>query len=175
MSTGRNSERKTMMISTCRYILVALVLVVHMALGSQLAVGQDHDAATIDMEIIRKKVFADKKYFVAQHMGLTESEAAAFWPVYDRYQQELATLSDRSRALIREYAEYFKTMSDDVAKKLINELLSIQSDRVKLRQNYLPQFRKVVSEIMVVRYYQIENKIQAVLDYALAANIPLIR
>ena len=66
-------------------------------------------------------------------------------------------------------------MTDDVASGLIDELLSIQSDRVKLRQTYLPQFREVISEIMVARYYQIENKIQAVVDYEIGANIPLIR
>jgi hypothetical protein len=45
----------------------------------------------------------------------------------------------------------------------------------KLRQAYLPKFRKVLPETKVVRYYQIENKINAVLMYELAKNIPLVK
>jgi len=159
--------------SAYRFILVWMVLVSLTVNGGLIAVAQD--TATTSMEIVREKVLADKKFFVAQHMGLSETEAEVFWPVYDRYQEELRALSVRSIALIQDYAENFRTMSEDVAKKLIDELLSIQGDRVKLRQAYLPQFREIVSEIMVARYYQIENKIQAVMDYRLGANIPLIR
>jgi hypothetical protein len=46
---------------------------------------------------------------------------------------------------------------------------------LKLRQTYLPRFRKVLPEVKVVRYYQIENKINAALMYEVAAKIPLIK
>jgi hypothetical protein len=45
----------------------------------------------------------------------------------------------------------------------------------KLRSAYLPKFRKVLPEVKVARYYQIENKIQAALVYELAAQIPLMK
>ena len=44
-----------------------------------------------------------------------------------------------------------------------------------LRQVYLPDFRKVLPDVKVVRFYQIENKINAALMYQLAADIPLIK
>jgi hypothetical protein len=66
-------------------------------------------------------------------------------------------------------------MANDTAKKLLDELMSIEAVGPKLRQAYLPKFRKALPEIKVVRYYQIENKIQAVLLYELAANIPLMK
>lgn len=160
--------------SAFRFGLGWVILAVPMTFGILSAVAED-DAITTNMDIVREKVRADKKFFVAQHMGLDESEAKAFWPVYDSYQEELTALSERSVTLIQEYANYFRSMTEEVASGLIDELLSIQSDRVKLRQAYLPQFRAVISEIMVARYYQIENKIQAVVDYELGANIPLIR
>ena len=66
-------------------------------------------------------------------------------------------------------------MTNPTAKKLLDEYMTIETLRLKLRQAYLPKFRKALSDVKVVRYYQIENKINAVLDYELASNIPLVR
>jgi hypothetical protein len=128
-----------------------------------------------NMQIFREKVRADKKLLVAENMQLTEAETKAFWPVYDQYQHELFLLRARTVKLIKDYADSYEKMSNDTARKLLDELMIIESLGPKLRQTYLPKFREVLSEVKVVRYYQIENKIQAALIYELAANIPLMK
>jgi hypothetical protein len=127
-----------------------------------------------NMQIVLEKIRADKKLLIAENMQLTEAEAKAFWPVYDQYQDELFLLRSRTAKLIKDYAEADK-MTNDVAKKLLDELMIIEALGPKLRQTYLPKFRKVLPEVKVVRYYQIENKINAALMYELAANIPLMK
>jgi hypothetical protein len=77
--------------------------------------------------------------------------------------------------LIKDYADAYETMTNTTAKKLLNEYVAIESLGPKLRQAYLPKFRKTLPEVKVVRYYQIENKIQAALIYELAAQIPLVK
>jgi hypothetical protein len=77
--------------------------------------------------------------------------------------------------LIKDYADAYETMNNNTAKKLLNEYMSIESLGPKLRQAYLPKFRKALPEVKVARYFQIENKIQAALFYELAANIPLMK
>ena len=47
------------------------------------------DGASMNMQILRDKIRADKKLVVAQNMPLTDSEASAFWPIYDAYQADL--------------------------------------------------------------------------------------
>lgn len=128
-----------------------------------------------NMQILREKIRADKKLLVAENMQLTEAEAKAFWPVYDQYQEELFLFRARTVKLIKDFADAYEKMSNDTAKKLLGEYMTIESLGLKLRQAYLPKFRKVLPEVKVVRYYQIENKIQAVLFYELAANIPLMK
>jgi len=68
--------------------------------------GQDKPADT--MQIVLEKVRADKKLLVAANMQLTETEAKAFWPVYEQYQNELFILRSRSAKLINDYTEAFK-------------------------------------------------------------------
>ena len=128
-----------------------------------------------NMQVLREKIRADKKLLVAENMGLTEAEAKAFWPVYDQYQDELFLLRTRTVKLIKDYADAYQKMSNETAKKLMDEYMALETLGPKLRQTYLPKFRKALPEMKVVRYYQIENKIQAVLLYELAANIPLMK
>jgi len=64
-------------------------------------------------------------------------------------------------------------LSDDVAKKLLDDSLAINSDHEKLRQSYLSKIRGVLSDNKVARYYQLESNIDAVLEYELAKRLPL--
>ena len=152
---------------------VFLVFMVLVTVWPYLASAQDQPAD--NMQLVVEKIRADKKLFVAENIKLTEGEAKAFWPVYEQYQDELFLLRARLVRLIDEYAKAYENMTNDTAKRLLDELLTIESLRLKLSQAYLPKFRKVLPDIKVVRYFQIENKINAALVYELAKKIPLIK
>jgi hypothetical protein len=158
---------------TTRMGLLVIALAVALAVVAVPAVAQDQQADT--MQMVRDKIRADKKLFIAENLPLTAAEAKAFWPVYDSYQQELRALNDRTIKLIKEYANNYQTMSDQTAKKLMDEYLAIDAARLKIRQVYVPRFRKVLREKQVARYYQLENKVQAAVSYELAAEIPLVK
>jgi len=153
--------------------IMITVLGLIMSLGAMPAASQENPSN--NMQIVIEKIRADKKLFVAENMQLTEAEAKAFWPVYKQYQDELFLLRTRAVKLIKDYADAYETMTDNTAKKLLDEYMTIEALGPKLRKAYLPKFRKALPEVKVVRYYQIENKIQAALFYELAANIPLVK
>ncbi len=154
-------------------VTVASMCLAMVALAYSLSSAQDKSSD--NMQILMEKIKADKKLLVAENMQLSEAEAKKFWPVYDQYQNELFILRMRSLKLIDDYAENYKSMTNDIAKKLLDEYLTIERLRQKVRDAYLPKFRKVLPEIKVARYYQIENKINAVVNYELAAQIPLVK
>jgi hypothetical protein len=151
----------------------SLVASVVMCLLAVPAWAQDKPAD--NMQILRDKLRADKKLVVAEALPLTEAEAKAFWPVYDAYQKDLAGLNDRMIQLIKDYAATYETMNSEAATKLINTYVDIERQRVKLMESYLPKFRKVLPAKAAARYYQIENKIRAVVNYELAQAIPLVK
>ena len=152
--------------------IVILVCMVTLVFACAICLAQDKPAD--NMDILRAKIQADKKLLIAENMQLTEAEAKFFWPVYEDYQNELFLLQSCSIKLINDFAEAYEKMTDKDAKKLLDEYMTIEGLRLKLRQSYLPKFRKVLPEKKVARYYQLENKIQAVLTYELAKNIPLV-
>jgi hypothetical protein len=143
-------------------------------LGLSTAFAQDTPAD--NMEILKDKVRADKKLVVAANMGLTESEAQAFWPVYDAYQQELEAINKRVGKLIESYAANYRegTMTDDIAATLIEEMLAIEQAEADLRSSFVPKLSAALPATKVARYLQIENKIRAAISYDLSAAVPLV-
>jgi hypothetical protein len=134
------------------------------------------DKPADNMQILRDKVKADKKLLVAANMELTESEAKGFWPVYEDYQKDLTAINQRIAKLIEGYAAEYraKTLTDEKAKTLVDEMVAIEQGDGGLQASYLPKLSKVLPPKKVARYLQIENKIRAVVKYELTANIPLV-
>jgi hypothetical protein len=130
-----------------------------------------------DMQILADKVKADKKLVVAANMQLTEEEAKGFWPVYDAYQKDLAAINKRLFGAIKNYADAYNKgpVSDETAKKLLNQAIAVEEAELKLKRSYVPKLEKVLPGLKVARYIQIENKIRAVVKYEMAAQIPLVQ
>jgi hypothetical protein len=108
------------------------------------------------------------------NLALSDAEAKAFWPVYDRYQTQLAAVQERMAAVVEEYAASFATLTDAQAAKLVNDYLAIERDRADVRRAFLDPISQALPGKKVMRFYQIENKVDAVLRYQLAATIPVV-
>jgi hypothetical protein len=67
----------------------------------------------------------------------------------------------------------YKNLSDEKATTIVTDYLTVEEDRAKLRRSYLPEFSKALPGRKVARLYQIENKMDAVLRYELAEEIPV--
>lgn len=132
------------------------------------------DKSSSNMEILREKIKADKKLVVAANMNLTDAEAKAFWPIYQEYQTKQAKINERISKLIVEYAQNYESMTNEIAKKLMKESMVVEKERLALKESLMPKLQKVLPAIKAARYYQIENKIQAVVQYILADSIPLV-
>ena len=139
--------------------------------------GFAQDKPADNMQILRDKIKADKKLVVAANMELTESEAKAFWPIYEQYQKDLQKINQRMARLFESYAEDYrsKSLTDDKARKLIDEAVAIDKAEADLKSTYAPKLTKVLPVIKAVRYLQIENKIRAVVKYDIASGVPLVR
>ena len=133
-------------------------------------------AVTTNMEILGQKIKADKKLVVAQNLSLTDAEGTAFWPVYDAYQKDLEKINQRIAVTILAYAEAYNKgpVSNETAKKLLDEAVAIDAAEAKLKTDTVPRVLAVLPAMKAARYIQIENKIRAAVRYELAAGIPLV-
>mgnify|MGYP003404248258 CR=1 FL=1 len=142
------------------------------------AFAQTAGSADTNMEIFMQKIKADKKLLVASNMGLTDAEGKDFWPLYDAYQKDLQQVNERLGKTINAYAEAYNegkgTVSNDTAKKLLDEAISVEEQEVKLKRANAEKVGKVLPATKTARYIQIENKIRAVIKFEIAKQIPLV-
>ena len=150
-------------------VLAACVLLV---LGATPLRAGEADEATL--QILRDTLQVNKKALVDVNLELSDEEARAFWPVYDRYQHDLAAVQERLLRVIQDYEANFGSMTDDKASHLVKQYLAVEEDRAKVREAYLEPISQALPGRKVMRFYQIENKIEAVLRYELAATIPVV-
>ena len=147
---------------------------------SELTLAQSQSAGdkpASNLEIIHEKLKADKKLIVAKYMELTESEAKRFWPVYDEYQKDLQQSNERLLRLLESYATEYrnKSLTDEKAKKLLDEWIAFERDDSKRRSSFAPKVLKALPAKKAARYLQIENEFRILLRYDLASIVPLVQ
>ena len=125
-----------------------------------------------DIQLLKKGLRSQEKQIVAANMILTDAEAEKFWPVYDRYAQDLAKINDTKVALINEYAQEYEAMTDDQAKDYIQRRAAVEQSILELRVKYIPIFSKVLSGKETAMFFQIEWRLGLLTDLELA-QLPL--
>jgi hypothetical protein len=141
------------------------------------AARAEESAQKKSMDTVREALRADKKVLVASTLQLSDAEAKAFWPLYDKYQKDLLTENNKLYQVIEEYSlAYNKNKLDDAkALDLVHRYFSAEAARSKVRSSYVDQLSKVLPGLKVARLYQVENKLDAVVRYEMAERIPLMK
>jgi hypothetical protein len=160
--------------SKIRFFLVSALILGLSAVAGRAAQPSGGEAQKANLETLLDALRANRKAVVAVNLKLTDDEAAKFWPIYDRYQKEMSALGDRLVAVIGDYGKNFRDMSNEKAMKLVDDYLSVEAERLKVRRAYVDEFAKALPGVKVARFYQLENKMDAVIRYEMAATIPVI-
>jgi hypothetical protein len=130
-------------------------------------------AADHDIELLRKDLRSQKKQIIAANMDLTDAEAEKFWPVYDRYAADLSRIYDTKINLVEEYLDNYNTMSGDDAEVYLRRRAAVEENVMQLRLKYVPEFRKVLSGRQAALFFQIEWRLDLLINLQLA-QAPLI-
>jgi hypothetical protein len=129
-----------------------------------------HDA----VEVLRSAWQADRKQVIAEAMLFTDAESQYFWPIYRDYQADLNEVGDATLKLVVAYAELYPGVSDKRAKELLKEYLRLEEKRAELKTTYTKKFRKVLPAAKLLRYLQLQNRLDLVTQAQLASAIPLM-
>lgn len=116
---------------------------------------------------------AERKAVVGQNMDLTDAESKTFWPLYDEYEGKMDRIEDRHIREIKEFAGHYQTLTNDDAHKKLDEVMAISESRLNVQRDYIPKFRAVLPDIKVTRFFQIDNKLRALVQCQIAQIVPL--
>jgi hypothetical protein len=132
-------------------------------------------SATDELELVRVIIQAERKAVVATNMSLSDSESEAFWPVYNEFETAVRSVNDKRVKILTELARNFETLTDEQATDLLEEHFKFQQERVKVRKSYMKKFKKVLSGKQLARFYQIDGKIDTIIDFDIARAVPLVK
>jgi hypothetical protein len=126
-----------------------------------------------DTELLLTQIQTDKRAVVLKSMQLDDAQMAAFIPVYDAYQKDRKVLAEGTVNLLNSYAANYDSMTDDAAGKLLKDWMKLEEERHDLVKTYVKKLDKVLPKTKVLRFVQIENKLNTVLSLPAVRAVPL--
>jgi hypothetical protein len=121
----------------------------------------------------RQVTEAQRTMIIADNIQMTAAESEEFWPVYREYRADVAKLNDRFVKLITDYAQSYESMDKDTATRLLKESFAIEAARVKAAKKNAKKLGRFLPGVTVIRFVQIESRLDAVMDLKIKNSIPL--
>lgn len=149
--------------------LTTLVLVLFLAVPA--AQAQQVAAAQQKMAALQAEVAQGKQAYISRVLALDPAEQAAFWPIYDKTQEELADLAERRRANAAAVTYGLRTAIDeDDAEDLADEAVAIELDQAKLMERTYRALSRSVSPRTALAYIQAETRLVTLLRYEITGS-----
>jgi hypothetical protein len=138
--------------------------------------GAAQDAVSeSDFELMRSDIRTKKAALIADRMKFTDREAAAFWPVYRQYEADLAAINDKKVSIMKDYVSRHDALTDQQAKQLAEDVFDVDQKTLDLRAKCFGALEKAMPARTIVRWLQIERRLQLLVDAQLAKNLPAIQ
>ena len=128
-----------------------------------------------DTHTLIAQIQADKRAIVMKALGLSDAELEKFSPIYDKYQGDRKKLMERGSDLINKYASNYGSMTDDAAKGLMKDWFKLRNDDNALVEKYAKQVERALSPTHALRFVQVENKLNTLLQVEAVTSIPLAK
>lgn len=93
----------------------------------------------------RDKIKSLKVAFITERLDLTSKEAQAFWPLYNKYEEDREALRHNEFFEIRSKIKDANALSENEAKSTLNKYLSFEAKEENLKRDYLNAVSKAIS------------------------------
>lgn len=123
-------------------------------------------------DLLKTNVREGKAQILAVMMQFTQEEASVFWPIYQNYNAQLATLQNQESNLFKDYAKNSGSMTDSKANELSESQLTLAQQRNDLLKKVYEQVKAKLGATTAARFLQIEQQLLLITDLKLAAELP---
>ncbi|MCW8804631.1 MAG: hypothetical protein OQK57_09545 [Ignavibacteriaceae bacterium] len=127
------------------------------------------------VEMLKKDIQENSRQIVADNLTLTEEQAKIFWPLYDEYDAAYDKMVDERVDLIKEFMMNYYGMDEETGKALITKTMDLKQKGIDVQKEYINKMMEVLPISVVGKFFQLDNRITAIIDIARMANLPLLR
>ncbi len=139
------------------------------------AAGGAAGRAQEEYTVTRATIQAERRQIVAETMQLDPSVNDEFWKLHDAYRDDMNLVNERFNKLLDDYASSYETLTDQQAGALLEEWLEIEREVIDVKKRWVRRFGRKLPERLVVRFFQLDNKLDMVVRAELARIVPLAR
>ncbi len=150
---------------------VNLVFTVFVLLFSAASVSAQD--AKGDEEVVRKLFQAEHRSIVSDNLKMTDAQSTAFWGIYDQYEVERKIISEKRLAVLKKFIDNIDSSNVATSTEVMNTTLDNQSENLKLQKKYFKKISKSVSPLVAARFIQIEQTINAKINWDVLSQLPL--
>lgn len=104
-----------------------------------------------------ERIEAMKIGFITERLNLTADEAKVFWPVYNKFTEELKKLRLSTKGKITEEMADMPNMTEAEAEKVLADMVNFKINEAELIKKYAAEFKKVLPIKKVVLLFKAEN------------------
>jgi hypothetical protein len=126
------------------------------------------------LDVTREAVESQRRILVSGALPLTGAEEKAFWPLYDEYEKRRRPIDERANRLVADFVTRAASLSDGQAKTMLAEALEVDEARLALRRDFAGRMGKAIPPRKLLRFFQIENKLDSVVRADISRQIPLL-
>jgi len=127
------------------------------------------------VSLLRAHLRQRKTDVMSAVMQLDADDAAKFWPIYRDFEAELKQIYDQVGSEIRNYAAKVDSMTDPVADQIGTKILNLEEQRNSMKRRYYVRFKTALDPIVAMRFLQVENQIERIIDLQIASELPIVQ
>ena len=116
----------------------------------------------------------EKRTLVQEFLDLSEADAAAFWPLYNDYEQERQTIGGARLTLAESYADKYDALTEAQADGFVTEALRLRRAHQRLLQRYYNKIKKKTSPLVATQWLQLEEYLYTAILWELYEEIPFV-
>ena len=152
-------------------VWMVMVVVFCWMAGAALTPAQESAPSQKQLDLAALK--ANRKALVGDSMQLSPDQAKVFWPLYEKYMAKEDKIDKRHAREIKDYAQSYQNLTDEDANRKLDEVIQVNQARLDMQKEFIPKFRAVLPGTLVTRFFQIDNKLHALVQAQIADMVPL--
>jgi hypothetical protein len=118
--------------------------------------GAQAQTSDAEAEAIVNLLGVQKKEAISKLVPVTGKDSAAFWKIYDEYQQMNKTTAKARIALYEKTAQAYSDMTPFIADSLSTQYFSNRLEQEKSLQEYYKKIKLATNAVIAFEFYQAE-------------------
>jgi hypothetical protein len=143
------------------------------ALAVAFAAAAHAQTAREALEVTRQAAETQRRVLVAGALPMSEAESRDFWPLFDDYEKQRKALDERINHVVADFIAAGAGLGDKQAGALLDEWLKLEEQHARLRRDFAARMGRALPPRKLLRFFQIDNKLDAVVRADLTRQIPL--